>query len=84
MAGKSNTVEGAIQKSAIRTISDDEISIQLDEVINKNTGIIDSQGTRSVDPLMGVAMKALRGKASGEKISQLLIEKIQKYLDTKK
>jgi len=84
MAGKSNTVEEAIQKSAISTVSDDEISNQLDEVINKNTGIIDSQGTRSVDPLMGVAMKALRGKASGEKISQLLIEKIQKYLDTKK
>jgi len=84
MAGKSNTIEEAIQKSAISTVSDDEISNQLDVVISKNTGIIDSQGSRSIGPLMGVAMKALRGKASGEKINQLLVEKIQKYLDTKK
>ena len=46
--------------------------------------IIEKQGERAIGPLMGVAMKDLRGKASGEKINQLLIEKIQKSLASKK
>ena len=83
MAGKSNSVEDVIRNSSINTISDDEILDRLDEIINNNTKIIENQGTRSVGPLMGVAMKVLRGKASGEKINRLLTEKIQKYLKSK-
>jgi len=33
---------------------------------------------------MGLTMKMVRGKASGEKVNQLLKEKIQNYLDNKK
>jgi glutamyl-tRNA(Gln) amidotransferase subunit E len=33
--------------------------------------------------LMGMAMKSLRGKASGEKISRLLAVKISKILESK-
>ena len=83
MAGKSNSVEDAVQNLSINTISDDEILDRLDQIIKNNKEIIENQGTRSVGPLMGVAMKALRGKASGEKINRLLIEKIQKYLKSK-
>jgi len=34
-------------------------------------------------PLMGIAMKNLRGKASGEKISKSLQMKVKEILDSK-
>ena len=83
MNGKSNSVKDAIKISAISTMSDDEISQQLDKIISDNQKIIEKQGERAIGPLMGVAMKDLRGKASGEKINQFLKEKIQKILNSK-
>jgi len=42
--------------------------------------MIRKQGERSSSPLMGMAMKVLRGKISGEKINQMLKDRIQKIL----
>lgn len=83
MSGKEKTVENAIQKLSISNISDDELDTILDDVIQKNTQIIENQGEHSIGPLMGTAMKSTRGKASGEKINQILKKKIQDYLDNK-
>ena len=83
MNGKSNSVKDAIKISAISTMSDDEISQQLDKIISDNQKIIEKQGERAIGPLMGVAMKDLRGKASGEKINQFLMEKIKSILNSK-
>ena len=66
----------------ISSVSDDEISRQLDEIISNNEKIIEKQGLRAVSPLMGIAMKDLRGKASGEKINKLLIQKIENIISS--
>ena len=83
MNGKSNSVQEAIQNSNIATMSDDEISNKIDEIINDNKEMIEKQGQRAIGPLMGTAMKDLRGKASGEKINKLLIEKIENIISSK-
>jgi glutamyl-tRNA(Gln) amidotransferase subunit E len=83
MSGKAKSINEAVEKLAIKTISNEELGKILDEIVNDNLELIKNQGERSVGPLMGIAMKNLRGKISGEKINQLLVEKIQKYLDSK-
>lgn len=80
MNGKSNSVKDAIKISATKSISDDELSEHLDRIISNGAKIIEKQGERAVGPLMGEAMKDLRGKVSGEKLNQLLMEKIQKII----
>ena len=83
MSGKAKTIDEAISKSSVSSISDEELDKILEQMVKENIGIINKQGERSSGPLMGIAMKNLRGKASGEKISQILQEKIKFVLNNK-
>jgi len=76
MSGKTKSVDETLQKSSIGTLNDEELVKIVDEIIQKNPELIKNQGSHSIGILMGIAMKSLRGKASGEKINQLLQKKI--------
>ena len=76
MSGKTKSVEESIQKLSIGTVNEEELTKIVDEIIQKNIELIKNQGPHSIGSLMGIAMKSLRGKASGEKINQLLQKKI--------
>ncbi len=76
MSGKTKSVNETLQKSSIGTLNDEELVKIVDEIIQKNPELIKNQGSHSIGILMGIAMKSLRGKASGEKINQLLQKKI--------
>lgn len=52
----------------------------IEEIVEKNQEIIINQKERAVGPLMGIAMKKLRGKASGEIVNKLLLKNIRKKL----
>ncbi len=80
MSGKSQTVLEAIEKTAIGTVDSSELEKILDELVRANLKIIEEQGPRSIGPLMGIAMKTMRGKVDGQKINQLLEEKIKQKL----
>ena len=84
MSGKASSVEEALTQEAIRMIDDEKLDEICSSVIQENYSIIDNQGLHSIGALMGLTMKTVRGKASGEKVNQLLKEKIQNYLDNKK
>ncbi len=84
MSGKASSVEEALTQDAIRMIDDEKLDEICSSVIQENYSIIDNQGLHSIGALMGLTMKTVRGKASGEKVNQLLKEKIQNYLDNKK
>ena len=84
MVGEANSVEEAIQKEKVGMIDDKELEKICETIIKENQSIIDGQGLHSIGALMGLTMKMVRGKASGEKVNQLLKEKIQNYLDNKK
>ena len=80
MSGKTKSVEESIQQSSIGTVNEDELTEIIDGIIQKNIELIKKQGSHSIGNLMGIAMKSLRGKASGEKISQLLEKKITEII----
>src|SRR3989344_4752542 len=80
MSNKAKSVEEAIEKSAITSLDETKLNIILDNIIHDNLKIIMHDGVRSLGPLMGIAMKELRGKASGEQVNQLLEKKIQDLL----
>ena len=83
MAGKTKSVEEVIQKVSLGNIDEDKLNKILDEIIQKNSELIKKQGQRSIGPIMGIAMKELRGKADGETINKLLNKKINLELNNK-
>jgi len=80
MAGKSNSLEEAIKNTSIETLDEAKLEEIIEKITNENRGIIENQKERAIGPLMGIAMKNLRGKASGEMINKLLLKNIKKIL----
>lgn len=62
-------------------MEDNELELFLDDIVKNNIDLIKKQGQHSSGPLMGMAMKTLRGKVSGQKISSLLETKIAEILE---
>jgi glutamyl-tRNA(Gln) amidotransferase subunit E len=58
-----------------------ELEAVIDEVIESRMDFIKEKGINSVGPLMGVVMKELRGKVSGQEVSRLLKERISRKLE---
>ncbi|MDE1875657.1 MAG: Glu-tRNA(Gln) amidotransferase subunit GatE [Thaumarchaeota archaeon] len=83
MSGKSKTISESIRSNALSTIEDAELHKILDDLVISNLKIIEDQGLRSMGPLMGLAMKTLRGKVDGQKLNQLLEDKIKIKIDKK-
>ena len=80
MAGKAKTTEEAMKNTAIEAVNESDLEKIIEEIVEKNQDIIKNQKERAVGPLMGIAMKELRGKASGEMINNLLLKNIKKKL----
>ncbi|MFB5605151.1 MAG: Glu-tRNA(Gln) amidotransferase subunit GatE [Nitrosarchaeum sp.] len=81
MSGKSKTIEDAMKNTSIETVSKGDVEKVIENIIIKNKEIIQNQKERSISPLMGIAMKELRGKVSGEMVNGILVEKIRKFLE---
>ena len=80
MAGKSNTVEEAMKIASIETVNDIDLEKIIQGIVDKNEQLVKNQKERSIGPLMGIVMKELRGKASGELVNKILLKNIQKKL----
>jgi len=81
MSGKTHSVDEAIQNTSMTTINEEELAKILDEIVQANLDIINKQGSHSIGILMGIAMKSLRGKASGERVNKLLQKMITGHLN---
>ncbi len=77
MSGKAKSMSDAIKINALEALDDKELNKMLDEIIESNIKIVKEQKERSIGPLMGLVMKSLRGKADGQKLNQLLENKIK-------
>ena len=82
MSGKSKTVKEAIENTSIESISGIDLEKIIEEIVEKNESIIKNQKERAIGPLMGIVMKELRGKASGEMINSILLKNIKKKLES--
>jgi glutamyl-tRNA(Gln) amidotransferase subunit E len=58
-----------------------EIEQRIGIIVNSKKEFIREKGERAVGPLMGVAMKELRGKVDGELINKILAEKVKRVLE---
>lgn len=76
------TVEKAVGTLGIGGVETGELEAAIDKIINSRMDFIKEKGMNSEGPLMGVVMKELRGKVSGQEISRLLKEKLSKKLET--
>ena len=81
MAGKSRTIEEAMKNASIESVDEADLENTIEKIIKENQKMIENQKERAIGPLMGIAMKDLRGKASGEMVNQLLLKNIKKILE---
>jgi len=81
MSKKANNVLEALANASITQLTEDELEKILDEIIQKNMEKIKEEQMRALSGLMGIAMKEVRGKASGKIINQKLKDKIQNFLN---
>jgi glutamyl-tRNA(Gln) amidotransferase subunit E len=82
MSGKAHTIFEAIEKTSIGKVDSADLEKILDDLVENNLKMIKEQGLRAISPLMGIAMKTMRGKVDGQKINQILEEKIKRKLDS--
>ena len=80
MAGKSSTVEEAMKMASIETVNDTDLEKIIQEIVDKNEQLVKNQKERSIGPLMGIVMKELRGKASGEIVNKTSFKKYSKKI----
>ena len=76
MSGKSENVAIAMQNTDVSSMNEDELNGILDEIIQNNTELVKKLGENAVTTLMGIAMKQVRGKVSGQTVNVLLRKKI--------
>ena len=74
-------VNAAIEALGAFSISDEELSKGLDEIIRNNMAIIKEKGANAWSTLMGRAMAEYRGKANGQKVNTMLKDKISKIVN---
>ena len=66
----------------LKMFSRKELEDLVDKITSSNRSTIEKMGQGAFGMLMGVAMKEARGKANPEIVSDLLKERLQKYLST--
>lgn len=78
MAGRARTAAEAVSSASLGAMGGAELEAVVDKLVRDNIGLVRRQGERAAGPLMGMAMKELRGRVAGEELSRLLLERIKK------
>ena len=81
MSGKSQTINEALKNASIETIDKAKVEEIIIDIIERNQEIVKNQKERAIGPLMGIVMKELRGKISGEIVNSILLKNIKKKLE---
>ena len=76
MSGKSENVSIAMQSTDVSSMGEDELNDILDKIIQNNMDLVKERGENALVTLMGIAMKEVRGKASGKMVNDLLRKKV--------
>jgi len=72
------TAEAAVEQEELGGVDEAEVREAVAEVVERNADQVDEQGMGAFSGLMGECMGALRGKADGDTVSNVLREEIQK------
>jgi glutamyl-tRNA(Gln) amidotransferase subunit E len=72
------SVEEAISSVGLKVLSKEELEKIVDAIVEANRGLIEERGSNAFEPIMGVIMKKVRGKANATLVSQLLGKRLNK------
>ncbi|MFC7214951.1 Glu-tRNA(Gln) amidotransferase subunit GatE [Saliphagus sp. GCM10025334] len=70
--------QAVAEKAGLGSAAEDDVREAVLEVVDRNADQVESEGMQAFSGLMGECMGALRGKADGDLVSQVLREEIQK------
>jgi glutamyl-tRNA(Gln) amidotransferase subunit E len=73
-------VEQAVASLGLQSMDQGEASAVIDRIIADRAEFVKGKGLAAVGPLMGVAMKELRGRIDGKEASDLLRQRIEAFL----
>ncbi len=71
------TAEEAVEEEGLGGVDESEVREAVAEVVERNADQVEAEGMGAFSGLMGEAMGALRGKADGDLVSEILREEIQ-------
>lgn len=74
------TISQVKDKLSIERVSQDELNEIINSIVNQNEDLIKEEKMRAMGPLMGDAMKQVRGKIDGAIVSEKLKDAIQKKI----
>jgi len=74
-------IASAVRGVGSRKMGDEELARYLGRLVDENSGLVKERGDDALKPLMGIAMKELKGKASGSLIHRILAECLAKKLE---
>ncbi|MEM4187913.1 MAG: Glu-tRNA(Gln) amidotransferase subunit GatE [Candidatus Hadarchaeum sp.] len=73
-------ISEAVEKLGLSRLGTAELESLVAEVVAENLKLIQEKGARAIDPLMGILMAKVRGKADGRVVHELLKKEIEKNL----
>jgi len=65
-------LEQIVKGAGVSSIKTGALEKVISDIVKKNKKIIDEKGERAIQPLMGLVMKEVRGKADGKVVMELL------------
>jgi len=74
------SIDEIISSLEIKKAGKNELEDVIEKIISKNESLVKEQGERAIGALMGDAMKELKGKVSGQEISEILRKKIREQV----
>jgi len=80
MKKETKTVDEAIKSAGVSSISDEELGSIIDKVITDNMAAVKEKGMGASGMLMGRVMAVARGKADGQKINSMIMQRLQKLV----
>jgi glutamyl-tRNA(Gln) amidotransferase subunit E len=72
------SADEAVEQEGLGGVGEDEVREAISEVVERNADQVEQEGMGAFSALMGECMGALRGKADGDVVSDVLREEIQK------
>ncbi|MCK9152094.1 Glu-tRNA(Gln) amidotransferase subunit GatE [Methanobacterium alcaliphilum] len=80
VADNKTTPSDAAQALDLIMLTEDDVASIIEKIISSNSKMVEERGMGAMGPLMGMAMKELKGKADGKLVNKLLKENLQKFM----
>ncbi len=77
LKGQANGAQEAVKKLGLSAMSDEEVAEIIRKVIDENKAAVESKGEDAFSLLMGRVMATVRGRADGQRVSDLLRKRLE-------